>query len=123
MVENRSSLFGIIAIIIGASGLGLGVFSVVNFQVMEGPQGPPGNDGQDGIDGTDGVNGIDAPGFYCSSESEINDALIIIGTGAGTIWIIEEITLSGTININGGGSYKIMGLAPSITIDCNGVLS
>jgi hypothetical protein len=41
-MENKSSLFGIIAIIIGASGLGVGVFSVVNYQTIEGPQGPPG---------------------------------------------------------------------------------
>lgn len=47
MVENRSSLFGILALIIGASGLGLGTYSVVSFQVVEGPQGPPGDDGQD----------------------------------------------------------------------------
>jgi len=58
MVENKSSLFGIIAIIIGASGLGLGAFSVVNFQVVEGPQGDDGQDGQDGIEGTDGLDGI-----------------------------------------------------------------
>lgn len=57
MVENKSSLFGIIAIIIGASGLGLGAFSGVNFQLVEGPHGPPGQDGQDGIDGIDGLNG------------------------------------------------------------------
>lgn len=59
MVENKSSIFGIIALIIGASGLGLGAFSVVNFQTVEGPQGPPGDDGADGVDGFDGV---DAPG-------------------------------------------------------------
>jgi len=49
MVENRSSLFGIIALIIGASGLGLGAFSVMNFQVAEGPQGLPGEDAPGGI--------------------------------------------------------------------------
>ncbi|MFX1500821.1 MAG: hypothetical protein ACFFDH_07640 [Promethearchaeota archaeon] len=59
MIENKSSLFGIIAIIIGASGLGFGIFSVVNFQVVEGPQGPPGEDGIEGIDGVDGINGTD----------------------------------------------------------------
>jgi len=58
MVKNKSSLFGIIALIIGASGLGLGAFSVVNFQIVEGPQGPPGQDGQNGIDGIDGMDGI-----------------------------------------------------------------
>lgn len=66
MVENKSTLFGIIAIIIGASGLGLGAFSVVNFQLIEGPEGPqggPGDDGQDGIDGIEGVDGIDGIDF------------------------------------------------------------
>lgn len=58
MVENKSSLFGIIALIIGASGLGLGAFSVVNFQVVEGPQGLPGQEGQDGIDGEDAPGGL-----------------------------------------------------------------
>ena len=57
MVENRSSLFGIIALIIGASGLGVGVFSVVNFQVIEGPPGKDGIDGTGGQDGQDGHTG------------------------------------------------------------------
>lgn len=35
------------------------MFSIVNFQLVEGPEGPLGEDGQDGIDGTDGQ---DAPG-------------------------------------------------------------
>jgi len=56
-MENKSSLFGIIAIIIGASGLGLGAYSMVNFQTVEGPQGLPGEDGTDGLDGIDGING------------------------------------------------------------------
>lgn len=60
MVKNKSNVFGIIAIIIGASGLGLGAFSIVNFQIVEGPQGSPGLDGVDGgngVDGKDGING------------------------------------------------------------------
>jgi len=44
MVENRSSLFGIIAMIIGAAGLGVGTYSVITFQVVEGI---PGGDGKD----------------------------------------------------------------------------
>lgn len=55
MLENRSSLFGLIAIIIGAAGLGVGAYSVVNFQVVEGPQGPPGQDGDDGPPGSLGI--------------------------------------------------------------------
>ncbi|MFX1595388.1 MAG: hypothetical protein ACFFBK_04920 [Promethearchaeota archaeon] len=67
-MENKSSIFGIIALVIGASGLGFGAYSVVNFQVVEGPQGIPGEDGQDGVDGIDGIDGLngtdgqDAPG-------------------------------------------------------------
>ena len=64
-MENKSSLFGIIALIIGASGLGLGAFSVVNFQTAEGPQGPP---GQDGTDGIDGVNGTSSEYVYAQLE-------------------------------------------------------
>ena len=52
MVENRNTIFSIIALIIGATGLGLGAFSVVSLQIYEGEQGPPGADGTDGIDGT-----------------------------------------------------------------------
>jgi hypothetical protein len=68
MVENRSSIVGIIAMIIGASGLGIGTFAVINFQVIQGLAGPPGQDGTDGLDGlngingTDGLDGKDAPG-------------------------------------------------------------
>lgn len=212
MVENKSSLFGIIALIIGATGLGIGVFSVVNFQVIEGPQGPSGDDGQDGLDGDDGQ---DAPGgilvaildpdhgeivigkkiirtlvtgsesytililrngteigtslqlqwdtstvddgwwnitviatdietsivssdvvivyvknslieYPCSSEVQVRDALDAIGTGYGIITITNDITLSNTINISGGGVYIIQGLKKEeepeeiITIDCGG---
>ncbi|MFX1344142.1 MAG: hypothetical protein ACFFBC_00135 [Promethearchaeota archaeon] len=49
-MENKSSVFGIIALIIGASGLGIGAYSMVNFQTVEGPQGLPGQDGEDGLD-------------------------------------------------------------------------
>jgi len=58
-LENRASLIGIIAIIIGATGLGAGTFSIISSQIVEGTQGPPGQDGVDGIDGTDGLNGVD----------------------------------------------------------------
>ncbi|MFX1346917.1 MAG: collagen-like protein [Promethearchaeota archaeon] len=76
MVENKSSLFGIIAIIIGASGLGIGAYSVVNFQLVEGPQGPPGNDGLDGINGT---NGEDAPGGFIVRILDPNHEEVVSG--------------------------------------------
>ncbi|MFX1535635.1 MAG: hypothetical protein ACFFDI_15535 [Promethearchaeota archaeon] len=51
MVENKSMVIGFIAIIISASALWLWAYSVMNFQVIEGPQGPPGETGHDGVDG------------------------------------------------------------------------
>jgi len=120
MVENKSTIFGIIALIIGATGLGLGVFSVISLQAVEGEQGLPGEDGQDAVDGIDGIDGTDAPGYYCNSAVEVQQALDSIGKGSGKIIITESITLSSTININGGGSYIIQGYGASTVIDCGG---
>lgn len=198
MVENKSSLFGIIAIIIGASGLGIGAFSVVNFQTVEGPQGLPGDDGQDApggllvgiLDPDDGEvvsgsvtirtliygsesytiqilrNGTEIGTstpmiwdttmindgwwnitvvatdtltnnqsqdevmvyiqnveystnvYYCSSQSEIEDALDTIETSHGAIIITKNIMLNSTININNGGNYIIQG-AGTVTLNRN----
>ncbi len=41
-----------ISLLIGASGLGIGLYTYKNFSTVQGPQGPPGDDGTDGIDGT-----------------------------------------------------------------------
>lgn len=97
MVENKSSLFGIIAIIIGASGLGVGAFSVINFQVLEGPQGIPGDDGHDGVDGLDGINGTDghdAPGGIAVGILDPDDGDLISGE------IIIRAMISGSDNYN-----------------------
>jgi len=67
------------------------------------------------------VNSINNNIFYCSSESEINSALTSIGSNGGIIIIEPEtINLTATININGGGSYIIMGMGDKSVIDCNG---
>lgn len=97
MVENKSSLFGIIAIIIGASGLGLGVFSVVNFQTVEGI---PGDDGQDGIDGDDAPGGI-IVGILDPDEGEtisgnVTIRAMIAGSEAYTVSILRNDTEIGT---------------------------
>ncbi|MFX1281751.1 MAG: hypothetical protein ACFFA3_20550 [Promethearchaeota archaeon] len=81
MVENKSSLFGIIAIIIGASGLGVGAYSIVNFQTVEGPQGPPGDDGQDGSDAPGGlVVGILDPDQHETVWGEIEIRALVYGS-------------------------------------------
>ena len=116
MVENKSTILGIIALIIGATGLGLGAFSFISLQAVEGEQGLPGEDGQDGIHGIDGIN---APGYYCDSAAEVQQALDSIGTGSGKIILTESITLNSKINISGGGSYVIQGQGGSTIINCS----
>ena len=120
---NKSSIVGIIAIILGAAGLGIGTFSVINFQTVEGPQGPPGQDGNDGTDGIDGTDGQDAPTYanvyYCSSGVEIQNAIDSIGAGSGKIIITQDITLTDTIDIDKGGNVVIEGLY-AITVDLGG---
>jgi hypothetical protein len=62
MEERTLIILTIVAVIVGASGLGIGTYSVLNFQVAEGPQGVPGVnglDGENGLPGADGVNGTD----------------------------------------------------------------
>ncbi len=100
---GKSSGLGIIALIIGAAGLGLGAF----IMITGGPQGPA---GQDGIDGKD------APGYYCVSAEEVQQALDTIGTGNGIITIMNDITLNDTIDIIGGGNYIIQGVG--VTLKC-----
>ena len=48
-MEKKELPLGIIAIVIGVSGLGLSTYALVKSQVVEGP---PGLDGTDGVDGT-----------------------------------------------------------------------
>ena len=124
MGANKSSIIGIvIAIIIGTAGLGLGTYTIVQDMITEGAQGPPGEDGTDGIDGIDGINGTDgndAPGYYCASALEVQQALDSIGNGQGKITITNDITLNGEINIIGGGTYIIQGQTSAITINSGG---
>jgi hypothetical protein len=56
---DRFHALSIIALILGASGLVIGGFSVINFQIIEGPEGPQGPLGQDGLNGRDGLDGLD----------------------------------------------------------------
>jgi hypothetical protein len=89
MGNNRSSLLGIVALIIGLSGLGLGIFTFFDPFEVEEPE------------------GIEYP---VSSEAEIISALNKIGTGYGIITITNNITLTGKIDIDGGGNYVIQGM-------------
>jgi len=100
--SGRSNLLIVLALLIGISGVGLGAYSTF-FQTPITEN-----------------NEEDFQIYYCSSEEEINDALIDIGSGSGTITITDNIILTSSIIINGSGSYIIQGIAPNITLDCNG---
>ncbi|MHA1109873.1 MAG: collagen-like triple helix repeat-containing protein [Promethearchaeota archaeon] len=69
--KGKVNALSIIALIIGASGLGIGAFSIIRFQLVEGPIGPEAPEGPPGDDGSDGSNGIDGTldnlvGFWAS---------------------------------------------------------
>ena len=97
MVKNKGSLFGIIALVIGASGLGLGAFSIVNFQTIEGPQGPPGQDGEDGIDGTNGTDGIN--GTDGTDGVNGTDGQDLVGLQVGILDPDQNEIVSGLVSV------------------------
>jgi len=98
MGNGKSSVLGIIALIIGVSGLGLGLFTfLAPFEVKE-------------------PKGIE---YYVSSETEIINALNAIGTGYGIISITKNITLTDKIDINGGVNYLIQGVGATIKCSSN----
>ena len=118
MSKNNLMAIALLGMIIGASGLGLGAYTIIQVQsgAFQGENGEDGNDGNDGITTTIYVNFTEYP---CSSELDINNAFNDIGTGSGIITIIDNITLSDTINIDGGGSYIIQGQGLGTSIDVN----
>ncbi len=117
MGENSLKVLSFLAIIIGASGLGFGTYSLM--QVQSGAvKGDEGDDGDDGSDGITTYRYVNFSKYLCSSELEIINALNDIGMESGIITIIDNITLSNKININGGGSYIIQGQGASTIIDC-----
>jgi len=109
-IKGRGIL--VIALLLAVGGIGLGGYSTIQV-VTGGLQGPP---GADGVDGTDGQ---DAPGYYCSTGSELQNAIDTIGSGTGRIFITDDITLNATIDVDGGGNYNIQG-AGAFTVDCGG---
>ncbi|MFX1427832.1 MAG: NosD domain-containing protein [Promethearchaeota archaeon] len=98
MGDNRSSLLGIVALIIGVSGLGIGIFTFLDPFAVEEPE------------------GIEYP---VSSETEMISALNAIGTGYGIITITHNITLINTIDINHGGNYIIQGVGATLKCASN----
>lgn len=62
----KSTGLAIFALIIGAGGLGLGAFTMVNFQVIEGPEGP---EGQDGVDAVSGITNVWSDFYYLPTDT------------------------------------------------------
>lgn len=118
MESNKLSAIAVIAVILGAIGLGVGAYSIISVQTGA----IKGDEGDDGDDGAAGITTIvyrTENEYPCSSETDINNALATIGTGNGKIIITGPITLTSHIDIDGGGSYIIQG-AGLPTIDCGG---
>ena len=122
MVENRSSIFGIIALILGAGGLGLGAFSVVNFQVVDGPQGLPGEDGTDAPGEI--VIGILDPDQGEVISGEVTIRALIAGSEQYTVSVLRNGTEIGTTlpmlwntTLENDGWYNITIVATDVVSD------
>lgn len=118
MEREKLSAIAFIAIILGAVGAGVGGYAV-GVILTGGADGDDGDDGDDGAAGITTTTIIMANEYYCLSEANINDALSDIDDGYGKIIIMGDITLTSTIQIDGGGSYIIEGTGLH-TIDCGG---
>ncbi|MBD3255902.1 MAG: hypothetical protein GF383_12470 [Candidatus Lokiarchaeota archaeon] len=113
MERNMLIPIVLIAVILSASGLAVGTYSIISAPTK-------GNDGDDGDDGAPGTTTIvyqTEDQYPCASEQDINDSLDAIGDGYGKIMITDNINLNSPIIINGGGSYIIEGIGFH-TIDC-----
>ncbi|MFX0138138.1 MAG: right-handed parallel beta-helix repeat-containing protein [Candidatus Hodarchaeota archaeon] len=109
MGSGKLSAIAFIAIILGAVGAGVGGYAAV-VMLTGGADGDDGDDGDDGAAGTTTtINKIEGT-YPCASEAEINNAITAIGTGFGKILITKNITISATIDVDGGGSYIIEGV-------------
>lgn len=92
MSEIKGLGFIILALIVGAAGLGLGAFTIISVQTGA----LNGDDGDDGDDGKDGINAVVDPTnvYYCSSETEIQNAIDTVGFGSGIIMVTDNILLA-----------------------------
>ena len=115
-MDGKELQVAVLALIIGAAGMIFGVVAVSTSlsQTTEVIEGEDGADGEDGEDLT-----RYGTVYYCSSGSEVQDAIDSIGTGDGTIIIVQDIILSATIDIDQGGNLIIEGIH-STTIHIGG---
>ncbi len=81
MSNNKGLALIVISLVVGATGIGLGAYSIIQYEVIQGPEGPQGPQGEPGTDGTDGVDGVDG----------------INGTFPNPVGIWESVTGSGFV--------------------------
>ena len=132
--KSQSSALVVVALIMGAAGLGLGMVSILTPSTgvpgMDGTNGIDGTNGTNGIDGTDGTNGTDGKDgtfnsttenyYFCSNQTELENAITSIGSGAGTIVITKSIKLTSYIGIDTNGDLIIQGVSQGIEIGSPG---
>jgi len=118
MERDKLSAIAFIAIILGAVGVGVGAFAA-GITLTGGADGNDGDDGDDGATGITTIKYITIDEYPCASETEVNNALTLIGSGYGKIIIVGDFNVTSPIQINGGGSYIIEGTGFH-TITCDG---
>lgn len=84
MPENRNFIFSIIAIILAISGIGVGAYSVINFQLIEGP---PGQDAPGGL-----MIGVLDPDDGEIVSGDVSIRIIVYGSEDYTLSILRNGT-------------------------------
>ncbi len=99
MTNGKGTAVVIAALVVGAAGLGVGTFSVIRYELVEGPQGLPGLDGIDGVNGTDGNDGINGTdgidgvnGTDCNNLVAVWESLT--GTGTNFLITLDDIKIN-----------------------------
>ena len=115
MPNGKNTAFFIIALVIGAAGIGMGAYSIIRYEVIEGPQGLQGDPGLDGIDGIDGDDGTDGD----DGVDGTIDNLVAVWenvTGSGTSF---KLTL-GDIQVNNSEFFHMTDSNTTVHLDQEG---
>lgn len=110
MSNGKGIAIGLIVIIL--AGAGLGIIGYNYFFAPTQTSGMPDNNESPQYPNENNT-------YYCSSETELREALNKTGSANGKIYLINDINISDTIEIDGGGKYEISGLG-AITITVEG---
>ncbi len=102
MEINKLSAIAFIAVILGATGLGVGAYSVISVQTgavkggdgVDGANGDDGADGDDGATGQEGDDGQDAPGDIVIGILDLDEGETVSGT------VIIRAMVAGSENYN-----------------------